>query len=106
MEPCLSLVSIRQWLEAHQKRLRAGDDLPTVIEIADRAGVSRQSLYNLIRDDRTQFGEPVQRKISKIIRKIDTELGCRQTKLMKVAFGSSGAYIRIGLENRLIQGAG
>lgn len=97
MEHCLSIMSIRQWLEAHQQRLRAGDDLPTVTEIAERAGISRQSLYNLMRDDRTQFGETVQRRISKIIRNIDIELGCRQTRLMKVAFASSGAYIRMGL---------
>ena len=97
MEACLSLVSIRQWLEAHQQRLRAGDDLPTVTEIAERAGVSRQSLYNLMRDDRTQFGEPVQIRISRVIRQVDTESGTKKTNLMRIAVGqNSPARLFVG----------
>lgn len=97
METCLSLASIRQWLEAHQQRLRAGDDLPTVTEIAERAGISRQSLYNLMRDDRTQFGEPVQIRISRIIRQIDAESGADKTNLMRIAVGqNSPAKLFVG----------
>ena len=92
-----SLSSIRQWLEAHQRRLRAGDDLPTVTEIAERAGISRQSLYNLMRDDRTQFGEPVQIRISRIIRQIDAESGTDKTNLMQIAVGqNSPAKLFVG----------
>lgn len=97
MKTCLSLLSIRQWLEAHQQRLRAGDDLPTVTEIALRAGISRQSLYNLMKDDRTQFGEPVQIRISRIIRQIDAESGANKTSLMRIAVGqNSPARLYLG----------
>ena len=107
MEACLSLASIRQWLEAHQRRLRAGDDLPTVTEIAERAGISRQSLYNLMRDDRTQFGEPVQIRISRIIRQIDAECGANKTNLMRIAVGqNSPARLFVGHQYQKIQGRG
>lgn len=94
---CLSLLSIRQWLEAHQQRLRAGDNLPTVTDIAERAGISRQSLYNLMKDDRTQFGEPVQVRISRVVRQIDAESGTNKTNLMRVAVGqNSRARLFVG----------
>ena len=97
METCLSLASIRQWLEAHQQRLRAGDGLPTVTDIADRAGISRQRLYNLMRDDRTQFGDAVQIRISRIIHQIDEESGANKTNLMRIAVGqNSPARLFVG----------
>lgn len=71
--------------------------MPTVTEIAERAGISRQSLYNLMRDDRTQFGEPVQIRISKIIHQIDAESGANKTNLIRVAVGqSSPARLFVG----------
>lgn len=90
MEACLSLASIRKWLDVHQQRLRVGDVLPTVTEIAERAGISRQSVYNLMRDDRTQFGEVVQIRLSRTIQQIDAESGTNKTNLMRIAVGQNG----------------
>lgn len=90
MSSCLSLLSIRQWLQVHQKRLRAGDGLPTVTEIADRAGISRQSIYNILSNDRSQFGDAVQIRLSRVIQQIDAEAGSNKSNLLCVSVGQTG----------------
>ena len=44
----LSLRQISEALRLHQKRLQLGDDLPTLTELAERAGVHRDTLYEAL----------------------------------------------------------
>ena len=43
---------IRQLLSTHQKRLQMGDKLPSLAELADRAGLHRDTLYQAINGER------------------------------------------------------
>ena len=47
-----SQAEIRQFLRTHQKRLQMGDKLPSLAELADRAGLHRDTLYQAINGER------------------------------------------------------
>jgi DNA-binding transcriptional MocR family regulator len=44
----LSQAEIQRLLRTHQKRLQMGDSLPSISELADRAGLHRDTLYQAI----------------------------------------------------------
>ena len=93
----LTLVQIREWLKTHQRRVRLGDSRITLTEIATRAQVSRQTIYALLRDERSEFGRVAQIRLSKIIVQISTDPAYQHSKLMQVRLTPSGA--RLGLMN-------
>ena len=43
---------ISQILSTHQKRLKMGDKLPSLSELAERAGLHRDTLYQAINGER------------------------------------------------------
>ena len=92
----LSHAQIACWLRVHQRRLRAGDPLPSMVEIARYAGTCRDSLYALIGgervSDRTRWG------ISKAIHHFDELLAqTPKTRLMHVSLGPEGARLGYGV---------
>ena len=95
MSPILSRDQLRRWLTAHQRRLRAGDDLPTLTELARRAGIHRDTVYALLAGDRicirSQYG------LSRVIAEIEQETqGQTKTRVMSVSLGGGGAQLRFG----------
>ena len=58
------------WLKNHQRRLQLGESIPTISKIALMAGISRQTLYAVLRNERTEFGEVAQIRLSRVIQQI------------------------------------
>ena len=91
-----SLAQIQALLKQHQRRLRAGDALPTIVEVANRAGIHRDTIYALLNGDkvcqRTQYA------LSRVLREVELETAqLPKTKLMSVTFKNGCAGLQIGL---------
>jgi DNA-binding transcriptional regulator YhcF (GntR family) len=97
----LSLSQLREWLRVHQRRLAAGDKLPTISDIARRAGLHRDTIYALLNGDhvetRTQNG------LSRVIREIEEETALYpKTKLLSIRMNHGMPRIQIGLDSKRI----
>jgi hypothetical protein len=93
-----TLAHLREWLSSQQRRLRAGDSCVTLSVIADRAAISRQTLYALLRNERSEFGEAAQIRLSRVIQQILVDPAYRQTRLLKVDL--SGGTPRLLLDGQ------
>ena len=67
----MTLNEIRFWLNTYRKFRALGESVPSISEIAKRAGLSRQTLYALIRDQRSEFGEVAQIRLSRVIQQMN-----------------------------------
>ena len=92
----LSLEELRCWLERHQHRQRLGEVVPSISDIASRAGLSRQTVYAVLRDERTEFGEVAQIRLSRVIQQISADPAYRRTRLMSVDLGGGTLRLRFG----------
>ena len=95
----LTLTKLQQLLRQHQQRLRAGDELPTLTELANRAGIHRDTIYALLNGDkvcqRTQYA------LSRVLQEVEQEtFKTPKTKLMSLTFNQRGVSLQIGLGNR------
>jgi DNA-binding transcriptional regulator YhcF (GntR family) len=92
----LSLAQLRLALKTHQKRLRAGDNLPTLKAIADLAGVHRDTLYALIDGDRISIRS--QYAINKAIKEVEAQTADQtKTKVMSVDLTATGPKLSFGI---------
>ena len=86
LEPMLSRSDIASWLRQHQHRLRAGDKLPSLTEIARMAGLHRDTLYVAMGgEDHISF--ITQARLSVILQRVESNLlecGPQRTRLMHV----------------------
>ena len=95
----LSQLSIRTRLKAHQKRLKAGDALPTLTELANRAGIHRDTIYALLNGDRVC--QRTQYALSRVLDEVEQETSLiPKTKLMSLSFNQGGVSLQIGLGNQ------
>ena len=92
----LSLEELRCWLGRHQHRQRLGEVVPSISDIASRAGLSRQTVYALLRDERTEFGEVAQIRLSRVIQQISADPAYRRTRLMSVDLSGGTPILRFG----------
>ena len=96
-----ALARIQALLKQHQRRLRAGDALPTIVEIANRAGIHRDTIYALLNGDRvcgrTQYA------LSRVMREVEVETALLpKTRLMSVTFKNGSASLQIGLGSQAL----
>jgi len=96
MHSYISLCFIRSWFEDHRRRQRLGESIPSTSVIADRAGISRQTLYALLRNERSEFGEVAQIRLSRVIQQIAVDPAYQQTRLMRLTLSPEGPRLRIG----------
>ena len=95
--------ALRHLLMMHQKRLRFGDDLQTISNIADRAGVHRDTLYALLNGER--IAPRSQYAINRVLREIEEEnVGVTKTSVMSVSLGPDGPRLGFGVTGRSILG--
>jgi len=80
----LSIREIRSWLDLLKRRRSLGENVPSISEVAYRACISRQTLYALLRDQRSEFGEVAQIRLSRVIRQISANSAYQNTRLMAV----------------------
>ena len=92
----LTQTQIREWLASHQKRLRVGDIPLPLTEVANRAGVHRDTLYACMAGDRINLRS--QYALSRVITELEEEMqGKVRTKLMSVSLTSGQAQLRFGI---------
>ena len=80
----LSIREIRSWFDLLRRRRALGERVPSVSEVAYWASLSRQTLYALLRDQRSEFGEVAQIRLSRVIQQISSNPAFLQTRLMRV----------------------
>ena len=91
----LTKIHISNWLVTYQRSLRAGDELPTITSIADRAGIHRDTLYEAING---RMSETTQRRLSIVIERLEAELeGKSRTKLAHVALLNNQVKLGFGI---------
>ena len=99
----LSQSLIRSWLISHQKRLRVGDDLPPLTEVASRAGVHRDTLYACMAGDRINLRS--QYALSRVITEVEEEMQRNaRTRLMSISLASGQAQLRFGIGPKILGG--
>jgi len=91
-----SIAEIQDFLKWHKKRLVMGDAVPTMSDIAERAGMSRQTLYAILNGERAEFGQPSQIRMNLVISRLIAEPAYQHSKLMRVDLGSGAPRIRFG----------
>ena len=92
----ISQILIRTYLKTHQKRFRAGDNIPSLKAIADLAGVHRDTLYALIDGDMISIRS--QCAISKAIKEVEAQIADQtKTKVMSVALTATGPKLSFGI---------
>jgi len=91
-----SIAEIQDFLKWHQKRLALGDAIPKMSELAERAGMSRQTLYAFMRGERAEFGQPSQIRLNLVISRLVAEPAYQHSKMMRVDLGSGTPRIRFG----------
>jgi hypothetical protein len=92
-----SIHELRLLLVCYQKRLRAGDRIPSITELANIAGVHRDTLYSLI--DGKRISERSQYAISKSLATIAESAAGQGSKLLSVSLSTDGPSLYFGLAN-------
>ena len=93
----LAIKQIQEWLKVHQKRLQYDDFIPPMTAIADRAGVSRQTLYAILNGERSEFGQVAQIRLSRVISQISSEPNYQHSKIARIDLSSSMPKIKFGV---------
>ena len=92
----LTMNQIRLQLSLHQKKLKAGDALPSLKELANKAGIHRDTIYALLNGDRVS--ERTQYALSRVLCEVEQETSLTpKTKLMSLSFNQGGVSLQIGL---------
>jgi hypothetical protein len=61
-----------------------------------RAQVSRQTIYALLRDERSEFGRAAQIRLSRVIRQISANSAYQNTRLMAVDLSGGTPRLVLG----------
>jgi len=93
----LSIKQIQTWLNAHQKRLQHGDPVLPISAIANRAGISRQTLYAVLNGERTEFGQVAQIRLSRVLQEITSQPDYQVSKMMRLDLTGAVPRIRFRL---------
>ena len=97
MNKTLSLAQIRSWLQAHQKRLQYGDLVIPISAIANKAGISRQTLYAVLNGERAEFGQVAQIRLSRVIQEITSHPDYQVSRMMRLDLSGVAPKIVFGI---------
>jgi transcriptional regulator with XRE-family HTH domain len=92
-----SITEIQDFLKWHQKRLALGDAIPNMGELAERAGMSRQTLYAFMRGERAEFGQSAQIRLNLVIGRLVAEPSYQHSRVARVDFTSGMPRILFGV---------
>jgi len=93
-----SIQEIRKALLVHQRRLKAGDELSSLTELAAIAGVHRDTLYALMAGDRVN--ERSQYAISKALTEVRESKWNQSSRLLSIDLGSDGPRLKFGFVDK------
>jgi hypothetical protein len=96
LKQALSISELRVWFDILKRRRALGESVPSISEVAFRACLSRQTVYALLRGERSEFGAMAQIRLSRVIQQISAEITYGQTRLMKVDLSGRTAKILLG----------
>jgi hypothetical protein len=83
-------------LSTLQKRLHAGDDLPSITEVAKRAGLHRDTIYAYLNGEKVSLR--TQYALNRVMKEVEQETSSKpKTKLMSLSFNQGGVSLQIGL---------
>jgi DNA-binding transcriptional MocR family regulator len=85
---------ISDLLRDHQKRLQMGDNLPSISELADRAGLHRDTLYQAIAGQRISQASQV--RLERMLQRLSEEAQ-PPSRLMHVKIGHHGVSLGFGI---------
>lgn len=94
----LSRRELRTVLLDHQKRLRAGDKLPTLTEIATTSGLHRDTLYALMAGEK--INERSQYAISKALAEVMESQWNQPSRLLSIDLAGDGPRLKFGFTNK------
>lgn len=94
----LSRRELRTVLLNHQKRLRAGDKLPTLTEIATTSGLHRDTLYALMAGQK--INERSQYAISKALKQVMETQWNQPSRLLSINLANDGPKVKFGFSNK------
>lgn len=98
MKPdCLTIQQIQVWLGHHRKRLQHGDLVAPLSSVANMAGISRQTLYAVLKGERAEFGQVAQIRLSRVISQISSDPSYQHSKMARIDLSSAVSRIRFGL---------
>jgi len=92
----LSINQIRSWLECNQRRKNLGERVPSMTDLARQSGISRQTLYALAKNERSEFGQTAQQRLSQVILSVSADPAYQQTRLMRISMASGQPHLRLG----------
>lgn len=85
---------ITELLRTHQKRIQMGDILPSISELADRAGLHRDTLYQAIAGQR--ISQVSQSRLERMLKRLSEEAQ-PPSRLMHVKIGHHGVSLGFGI---------
>lgn len=91
----LTLIEIRRWFDLIRRRRELGEIVPSVSEIAERACVSRQTIYALLRDERPEFGATAQIRLSRVVQQISADPVFQRTRVLRIDFSLGTPRLRL-----------
>ena len=93
----LTIKQIQLWLHSHQKRLQHGDPVLPISAIANKAGISRVTLYAVLNGERAEFGQVAQIRLSKVIQEITSHHDYQVSRMMRLDLSGTAPRIRFGV---------
>jgi hypothetical protein len=96
----LPLQTLRAQLRSYQKRLKAGDKLPTINALSAMAGVHRDTIYALIVGKR--INERSRYAISKALTEVMQSQWNQPSRLLSIEFGIDGPRLKFGFVDKNI----
>lgn len=90
----LSRQQISDALRTHQKRLQMGDKLPPLVELANRAGIHRDTLYEALRGRR--ISQISQTRLSMMLSALEPR-EIHTSKIMHIRLGPNGLSLGFGV---------
>ena len=93
----LTITQIQFWLKIHQKRIQYGDLVIPISAIANKAGISRQTLYAVLNGERSQFGQVAQIRLSRVIQGITSDPDYQVSRMMRLDLSGAAPRIRFGV---------
>jgi hypothetical protein len=90
----LAKAEIRHRLQEHQARLRLGEKVPSLAEVARRAGRHRDTIFACIAGD--QIDEITQIRLSKVLHEL-AQAPPAPTRLMHISVAPNGVKLGFGL---------
>jgi hypothetical protein len=91
----LTLSQICDWFDILRRRRVLGESVPSVREVADRACVSRQTVYALLRNERSEFGQTAQIRLSRVIQQISADPCFMNSRLLSIKMTPRGPMINL-----------